>query len=135
MIGIIVGSVFIVIFHILIFIFFPDNGKYGDYYFYGFIGLWVFLYVYLSLNIKIFKIFPFSFITKILFFIFMFLVVTIITPQQDKKTIFSKIVSGNFPDTDTINRGKIKYLNSFLNFNINKNINLMKKEIEKFFKK
>jgi hypothetical protein len=135
MIRILSGIFFIVIFHIIIFVLYPDTGKYGNYYFYGFIALWSFLYIYFSLNIRVFNLFPFSLIIKILFFTIMFLTVTIITPQDDKKTILSKILSKKFPDADTINRGKIKYLNSFFNLNIERNINYLKKEIQNFFEK
>ena len=135
MIGIIVGTVFIVIFHVIIFILYPDTGKYGEYYFYGFIAFWSFLYVYLSLNSRIFRIFPFSVITKIVFFIFMFLTVTLITPQEDNKTILSKIISFKFSDADTINRGKIKYLNLFLGKGFNDNIKHLEKETKRFFDK
>jgi hypothetical protein len=65
----------------------------------------------------------------------MFLTVTIITPQHDKKTILSKILSKKFPDADTINRGKIKYLNSFFNLNVEKDIDYLKKETQNFFEK
>jgi len=133
MIRIFAGIFFIVIFHIIIFVLYPDTGKYGNYYFYAFIALWSFLYIYFSLNIRVFNLFPFSLIIKTLFFTIMFLTVTIITPQDDKKTILSKILSKKFPDADTINRGKIKYLNSFFNLNIERNINYLKKEIQNFF--
>ena len=129
------GIIFIIISHIIIFVFYPDCGKSGHHYFYGFIAIWSFLYIYFSLNLRIFNLFPFSLILRILFFVFMFLVVTIITPQDDKKTILSKILSKKFPDADTINRGKIKYLNSFFNLNVERNINYLKKETENFFEK
>jgi len=133
MIKTLISILFIIIIQILIFVFFPDNGKYGNYFFYGSIALWSFLFIYLKLNFKLFNIFPMSLIFNILFFGLMILITTIILPQEDGKTILSKIIKRDFPDSDTINRGKIKYLNGIFT-ETHQSIDTLKKETERFFK-
>ncbi|MEF3280037.1 MAG: hypothetical protein K6357_03630 [Elusimicrobiota bacterium] len=135
MIKIITGLIFIILIIITIFVLYPDTGKYEEYMFYGSIALWSFLYIYFTLNLKIFSLFPFSLFLNILFFIFMIFITSIILPQEDGKTILSKILSGKFPDPETINRGKIKYLKGLFTTDIKINTNNLQKETKKFFDK
>lgn len=133
MIKIIVGIIFIILIHMIIFVLYPDTGKYGHHFLYGSIALWSFLYTYITLNLKILS--TLSIIIKILFFILIFLSITIITPQEDKKAILSKMMKKEFPDADTINRGKIKYLNGLFTDSIKNTSNMLEKETKKFIDK
>lgn len=54
-----------------------------------------------------------------------------LTPQEDKITILKKIISLNFPDSQQIQRGRIKYLNNLINLKSNNLINPIKEDIEK----
>lgn len=134
MIKAITGIVSIVIILTIIYILYPDTGNYGIYFFYGSIAIWSFLYLYLTLNSSFFNLFPLSVILKALFFIFMILITTIITPQEDKRTILSKIINREFPDNQTIERGKIKYLKGVFIDTKRLNITIID-ETENFIKK
>lgn len=129
MLKMILGIMFIVGFHLLIFILFPDTGRYGDYYFYGLISLWSFLYLYLT-TVAFFKKLPFKFIFKIVFFLIMSITSLTIIPQEDKKTILQKIISFNFPDSQQLERGRIKYINKIINIQILNITNQVKEDIK-----
>ncbi len=135
MIKTLLGILLIILITITIFILFPDTGKYGNYFLYGYIAIFSFFYLYLTLNLKMFNIFPLSLILKIIFFIVMIFVILVFTLQEDKKTIFSKIMKGNFPDAETIDRGKIKYINGIFMEPIKINMKTLEKETQKFFEK
>lgn len=130
MIKIILNIAFIAAYHLIIFVLFPDTGKYGHYYLYGFISFWIFIYIYLTTK-AFFKNFPFNFFLKILFFLIMITSSLILTPQEDKKSIMKKIISFNFPDSQQIQRGKIKYLNKLLDVKVKGIINPIKENIIK----
>lgn len=128
MIKIISGVAFIVLFHFVIFILYPDTGKYGNYYLYGLIGIWIFLYLHIITS-RFYSLLTFSTIIRLLFFIIMIFISLIIIPQEDKKTILNKIINLKLPDHEQIERGKIKYLNNLINSKSNKIINPIKDEI------
>lgn len=130
-----ISLILIIFINIIIFVLYPDTGEYGKYYFYGSIALWSFIYIYISLNSKIFNIPPISIILKTIFFLFMIFITSIITPQEDGKTIFSKLIKKEFPDAQTINRGKIKYINGLFAKPIKINSDQLEKETKKFFDK
>lgn len=128
MVKIVSGIVFIVLFHLTIFILYPDTGRYGDYYLYGLIGGWGFLYLYLITS-RFYRLLTLGIFSRIVFFITMMIISLLVIPQQDKKTILSKILTLKLPDRHQIERGKIKYLNNLLNLNLNRIINPILNEL------
>lgn len=138
MIKITIKIILIIIIHLTIFVLYPDTGKNGHNYLYASIGIWSFLAIYTSINLKLFNVFPISIITNILFYILMIFVLLITVPQEDKKSILVKIKKGIYPKAEDIQRGKIKFINSFFNPKINlpeMKPALIEKETKKILKK
>ncbi|MGC9069738.1 MAG: hypothetical protein ACP5IO_00300 [Elusimicrobiales bacterium] len=117
MIQILFSILFIVFFHITIFVLYPDTSQYGDYWLYGLCGIWSFLYLYFTTS-KFYRSFPFDGFLKFIFFVVMIVSSLLIIPQQDGKSIMKKIYELKFPDFQQINRGKIKFLNAVILKNI-----------------
>ncbi|MCX7641710.1 MAG: hypothetical protein N2Z20_03655 [Elusimicrobiales bacterium] len=130
MFKIISGILFIVIFHIITFVLFPDTGRYGNYYLYGLIGLWIFLYLYMITS-RFYNFLSFTPLLKVIFFIIMMFSSFFIIPQEDKQPILYKLIHKKFPNSEQIKRGKIKYLNNIIKFEINRTINPIINELEK----
>lgn len=108
----------IIVFHMLIFILYPDTGKYGEYFFYGLISFWIFLYIYI-ITTRTIKFFLSNFFLRIVFFILMTITSLTIIPQDDKTIILKKILTGKLPDQQQIERGKIKYFNHIIKKTLN----------------
>jgi len=105
-----IGLAIIITLNILMFICFPYTNKYGHYFLYGLTAFWSFLYIYFKLKSMLFRLFPF----KIIFFIFMLFINSLIIPQSNGKPILKKILNREYPTSNDIKHGRIKFLNSFL---------------------
>ena len=114
MIRTLIGFALIITLNILMFVCFPYTNQYGHYFLYGLTAFWCVLYLYLKIKAILFRLFPFSLIFKISFFIFMLFINSMIIPQSNGKPIIKKILNKEYPTSNDIKHGRIKFLNSFL---------------------
>ncbi len=113
MIRIFFGILFIISFHILIFVLYPDTPPSAHYWLYGLCGIWSFIYLYFVTS-KFYNFFPFNILLKVIFFLIMIVSSLVIIPQEDKKSIIKKLYEFDLPTSEQIERGKIKFLNGLI---------------------
>jgi len=115
MIGVFFKIIFTVTIHLAFFSFYPDGGKYADVYLWISLVLWSCFWIVFSGKFPLSKklIFPLNFVINTAIMIIIAFFISITMPQEDGRTVLSKVLNGDFPDEDQISRGKIKYLNNF----------------------
>lgn len=105
--------IFIIAFHLVSFICYPETGKYGDYYFWISIFIWTTVMLSISSNIKYIKLisFPVKIWINISLYLIMIFFIALTMPQRDGINVLTKIKNKKFPTSQDIETGKIKYMN------------------------
>lgn len=115
MIGAMLKIVITLTVHIILFIFYPDTGKYGNAYFWISLSLWSSVWLTFHFKFAAIKnfLFPLSFLIKAAAVAIMIFFITVTMPQDDGRPVIYKLAKIELPDKQQIQRGKIKYLNHF----------------------
>jgi len=132
-ISFILNIILILGFHLILFICYPETGKYGDYYFWISISIWTTFIMTINSNIKFIKLLsiPAKFFINLAIYTIMIFFISITMPQRDGNSVFDKIKSRKFPTDEDIRIGKIKYLKTILFKNLNnRSIENIKKAVQ-----
>ena len=123
--------------HLLLYVLYPDTGKYDMWYLWTSIVLWIVFWLWFSEKFSTLKklLFPLSILINAGIFILMIFFITITMPQEDGTMVIKKISTGKFPSSENIERGKIKYFYSLGLNNSKIDLNKLKDPIKKSYNK